>query len=360
MIQLGATHRTSFHFSPIPARVLFGSGTRAQIAAEIASLGVKKVLVLTTPHQAQLGRDIAADLGATSAGLYSNATMHTPVDVTQEALGVLKDSGADGLLAIGGGSTIGLSKALAARTDLPQVVVPTTYAGSEMTPILGETEGGVKTTRSGPEIQPELVLYDVDLTRGLPVAMSVTSGFNAIAHAVEALYATGGNPVVDALALEAIGALVEALPQIVEDPESGAGRAAALYGAWLCGICLGSVGMALHHKLCHTLGGSFGLPHAETHTVILPHALAYNAAAVPSVIEKLAPILGGDPAQGLQDLAFRLGAPMALRDLGMDAEGLERATELAMKAQYPNPRPLDESAIRATLQRAWAGEPVAP
>lgn len=359
MMQIGATPRDSFRFSPIPARVLFGSGTRGQIAEEIASLGIKKVLVLTTPHQARLGRDIAEDLGPVSAGLYSNATMHTPVDVTQDALGALQDSGADGLLAIGGGSTIGLGKALAARTDLPQVVVPTTYAGSEMTPILGETEDGVKTTRSGPEIQPELVIYDVDLTRGLPVAMSVTSGFNAIAHAIEALYATGGNPVVDALALEAIGALVEALPQIVQDPDSMAGREAALYGAWLCGICLGSVGMALHHKLCHTLGGSFGLPHAETHTVILPHALAYNAAAVPLVIERLKPLLGDDPAKGLQDLARRLGAPTALRDLGMEKNGIDRATDLALMARYPNPRLLDHGAIRATLHRAWAGDPVA-
>jgi alcohol dehydrogenase class IV len=173
------------------------------------------------------------------------------------------------------------------------------------------------------------------------------------------MYAPGGNPVIDALALEGIGALVTALPRIVKDPESGAGREGALYGAWLCGICLGGVGMALHHKLCHTLGGSFGLPHAETHTIVLPHALAYNAPAVPSVMARLKPLFGENPAQGIQDFARRLGAPAALRDIGMPEEAIERAAALAMKAQYPNPRPLDETAIRGTLRRAWAGEATA-
>ena len=353
---IGTIKRDSFHFSPIPSRVLFGTGTRAQLGAEIEALGLNKVLVLTTPFQADFGVEISSELGSKSAGLFTEAAMHTPVEVTEKALACLKDSGADGLLAIGGGSTIGLGKALAARTGLDQIVLPTTYAGSEMTPILGETEKGLKTTRSGPEIQPEVVIYDVELTKTLPASMSVTSAINAIAHAVEAMYAPNGNPVMDALAVEGIKAIVTALPKIVANPESGEGREEALYGAWLCGICLGNVGMALHHKLCHTLGGSFGLPHAETHTVVLPHALAYNAPAVPSVIEKLAPILGDDPAVGLQALAHKLGAPTALRDIGMPEDGIPKATDLALKARYPNPRELEEAAIHACLSRAFNGE----
>ena len=285
--------------------------------------------------------------------------MHTPVDVTEAALKIVAETRADGVVALGGGSTTGLGKAIAFRTDLPQLAVPTSYAGSEMTPILGETEDGVKRTRSDPRILPEVVIYDVELTLGLPAAMSATSGMNAIAHAVEALYARDRNPIVSLMAVEAIGALTDALPRIVADPADRAARTAALYGAWLCGACLGSVGMALHHKLCHTLGGSFDLPHAETHSVLLPHALAYNAPAIPDVIARLRPILGDDPAAGLQDLAHRIGAPTSLATLGMAEDGIDRAADLALANPYWNPRPLTRDGVRALLARAWAGDPVA-
>jgi maleylacetate reductase len=354
---IGTLPRDTFRFNPLPTRVLFGTGTRAALAEEMRAAGITRALVLSTPAQHELGAAVAQQLGDMTAGLFDGAVMHTPTDVTAQALAVLAASGADGVVSVGGGSTIGLGKALAARTDVAQVVLPTTYAGSEMTPILGETENGLKTTRSGPEIQPEIVIYDVDLTMTLPPAMSVTSGINAIAHAVEALYAANGNPVMDALALEGIGALVGALPRIAADPANGPAREAALYGAWLCGTCLGNVGMALHHKLCHTLGGTFGLPHAETHTVVLPHALAYNAPAVPEVIAALVPMLGDDPARGLHLLARDLGAPTSLRELGLPKDAIDRATELALEARYPNPRPLEKEAIRATLARAWAGDP---
>lgn len=352
---LGAIQRDKFSFSPLPTRVRFGFGELSAITQEVENLALSKVIVVTTPFQKGLGQDIVDRLAGKAVGVFSEAAMHTPVSVTEKALETLRALDADGIVSIGGGSTIGLGKALAARTDLPQIVLPTTYAGSEMTPILGETKAGIKTTRSGPEIQPEVVIYDPDLSMSLPVEMSVTSGINAIAHAIEALYSPAGNPVMDTLALEGIAALIAALPKIVTDPADKSAREQALYGAWLCGICLGNVGMALHHKLCHTLGGTFGLPHAETHTVILPHALAYNAAAVPTVIEKLKPILGDDPAQSLQKFARDLGAPTQLSALGMPQDGIARATELTLKASYPNPRRLEAQAISETLHRAWSG-----
>ena len=186
--------------------------------------------------------------------------MHTPVDATEKALAVVRERAADALVAVGGGSTTGLGKAIALRTDLPQIVLPTTYAGSEMTPILGETSGGAKTTQRSPKVLPEVVIYDVDLTLGLPPAVSATSGMNAIAHAVEALYAKDRNPVISMMAEEGISALARSLPRISADPHDREARSGALYGAWLCGTCLGAVGMALHHKLCHVLGGMFDLP----------------------------------------------------------------------------------------------------
>ena len=268
----------------------------------------------------------------------------------------------DGLVAVGGGSTTGLAKAIALRTDLPQIVAPTTYAGSEMTPILGETKDGRKVTQSSPKVLPEVVIYDVELTLTLPVGQSVTSGMNAVAHSVEALYTKEANPLISTLAERSITAFAQGLPGIVANPNDREARAQALYGAWLGGICLGSVGMALHHKLCHTLGGMFDLPHAETHTAVLPHAVAYNTSAAPAAMRKVIRAMeeGGRPvddaASGLYDLAKSLGATMALRDLGMPQSGIETATKAALANPYWNPRPLEEKGIGELLAAAYGGE----
>lgn len=344
-----------FVYTGHPARVIFGSGTTVQLPEEVARLGARRALVLSTPAQKEQAEGLAALLGNKAAGVFAGAVMHTPVDVSEEASTVARTLGADVLVAVGGGSTTGLGKAIALRTGLPQIVLPTTYAGSEMTPILGETEGGAKRTQTTLKVLPETVIYDVDQTLDLPVAMSGTSGMNAIAHAVEALYARERNPVISALALQAIGALFRALPVIAREPRNVEARSDALYGAWLCGICLGSVGMALHHKLCHTLGGMFNLPHAETHTIILPHALAYNAPAIPDVMADLERALEAEPAGALFDLARTIGAPAGLSGLGMPEEGIETAAASALANPYWNPRPLEQEAIRALIARAYAG-----
>jgi maleylacetate reductase len=354
----------SFVYEALPARVVFGSGTVGQLRAEAERLGVRRVLVLSTPGRGEAqARDIAALLGGLAVGIHPGAVMHTPVEATEKALEVARELAADAVVAVGGGSTTGLGKAIAARTGLPQVVIATTYAGSEMTPILGETEGGQKTTRSSPDILPETVIYDVDLTLGLPAALSGTSGINAIAHAVEALYARDANPITSLMAEQSIAALARALPVIAGDPGDRAARSDALYGAWLSGMCLGAVGMALHHKLCHVLGGAFGLPHAETHTAVLPYAVAYNAAAAPGAMARVAAAIaagrgrpGGPAAAELYDLAGAVGAERSLAAIGMPADGLDRAADLAVANPYWNPRPLDRAAIRELLQRAFTGE----
>ncbi len=346
-----------FIYDALPTRVVFGAGTRAQLAAELERLGCRRALVLATPQQDAQAHEIAALAPDRIAGIHTGACMHTPVEVTEAALKVALELNADVTIAIGGGSTTGLGKAIALRTDLPQICLPTTYAGSEMTPILGETAGGVKTTQRTLKVLPEVVIYDVDLTVSLPAALSATSGLNAIAHAVEALYAKDRNPVVSLMAEEGIRALAGALPRIMDDPHDMEARTAALYGAWLCGVCLGSVGMALHHKLCHTLGGTFDLPHAETHAVVLPHATAYTAPAAPEAMARIARALGAtDAAQGLFDLAGQLGVGRALRDLGMPEAGIERAADLAVRNPYWNPRPIERDAVRDLIARAWAGD----
>lgn len=296
-------------------------------------------------------------IGERFAGVFTGAVMHTPVEVTERAMEIVRDVQADCLVAIGGGSTTGLGKAIALRTDLPQIVLPTSYAGSEMTPVVGQTSGGIKTTQSSPKILPETVIYDVDLTMTMPAGLSATSGINAIAHAVEALYARDRNPLISLMAQESIRMMAQALPRICTKLDHRAARTDALHGAWLSGICLGAVGMALHHKLCHTLGGAFNLPHAETHTVILPHALAYNAPAVPDAMARIATALGvQDPALALQDLARKLAVPTSLREIGMPESGIDHAADLAVKSPYWNPRPIERDAIRELIARAWRGD----
>ncbi|KAH0284637.1 maleylacetate reductase [Aureobasidium namibiae CBS 147.97] len=348
-----------------PDKVLFGSKSVTKLPDEIKRLGNSSPLILTSKGRngvahGQLLAKILTDASTTPAAILNTAVMHTPKPVTEEALERLKSQAADCIVSIGGGSVIGLGKALSIRTGLKHICIPTTYSGSEMTPILGETDNGRKVTRSDPKILPDFVIYDVDLTMSLPAAVCSCSGVNAMAHAVESLYAVNTTPAISKLALEGIKGLAEALPEIVQDPTDRSARERAQHAAWLCGVCLGSSAMALHHKLCHTLGGSFDLPHAETHTIVLPHAVAYNAPAIADTMEKLASVLPGsegDAIRGLNVLLEKLEVSRALKDFGMREEDIDKATEITMSLQYANPRPMEQDGIRELIRRAWAGEP---
>ncbi|MGY3582977.1 maleylacetate reductase [Bradyrhizobium sp. USDA 4341] len=346
----------SFTYQVSPMRVVFGTGTVAALADELDRLGVSRALVLASRRQqAELG-DLQGLTGGRMAGAFDGAVVHTPVAVTERAMQMVGELKPDGVVAIGAGAATGLSKAIALRTDLPQLIVPTSYAGSEMTPVLGETVDGVKTTQSSPKILPEAVIYDVNLTISMPAKFSAISGLNAIAHAAEALYARDGNPITSLMAEEAIAKLATSLPDVIARPHDRDARSDALYGAWLCAVCLGTVGMALHHKLCHTVGALFDLPHAETHAVLLPHTIAYNAPAARAAIGRAARALGvADAADGLFDLSARLGAPRSLAEIGMPEDGIAKAAALATKNPYWNPRPIEERGISELLRRAWSG-----
>jgi maleylacetate reductase len=336
--------------------VAFGAGLRHRVREHAVAAGCKRILILTTPHQSDLGLELAETLGSMAGGIFCKAAMHTPTDVTEEALAHLEDAGADAVLAAGGGSTIGLGKALDLRAGITQIALPTTYAGSECTGILGQTEDGVKTTMTDPRLRPDIVLYDAELVATLPVAMTVTSALNAMAHAVEALYAKDRTDASTALALEGLAAFQRSLPGVIADPRDLSAREATQEGAWACGTVLGQVGMALHHKLCHTLGGSLNLPHAETHAIILPHATAYNLPAAGAELAPVAAMFGQkDAAVALWDFARSLGAPMALKDLGVTEADLDRMADLAATNPYWNPREITKDGIRALLGRAWEG-----
>jgi len=352
-----------FVFTGQASRVVFGAGSLAHLEREVDLLGAKRALVLCTPEQQALAEDVAKRLGQRAVGVYAKAVMHVPVEVATAAIQEADRLAADCLIAAGGGSTIGLAKAIALQSSRPILAIPTTYAGSEMTPIWGMTENGLKKTGRDIRLLPRTVIYDPQLTLSLPTSLSITSGMNAIAHAAEGLYAQDSNPVMDLMAEEGIRALAAAIPVLRDRSSDTEARSNALFGAWLCGTVLGNVGMALHHKLCHTLGGTLNLPHAEVHTVVLPHAIAFNADAAPTAMQRIARALHGDnAAHGLYQLAKDNGAPYALRDIGMQEKDIDRIAHIAVQNPYWNPRPVNteaEGALRALLQRAWQGAPPA-
>jgi maleylacetate reductase len=346
-----------FIYEAQPMRVVLRPGASVTATPDEAErLGLRRVLVVSGPRGAQAARAVADALGEVCAGMHAEARMHVPVEVADRAVEVARAAGADGFVAVGGGSAIGLGKALALRTGLPLIAVPSTYAGSEMTPVWGLTENGVKRTGRDPSVLPRSVVYDPELTLSLPVPLSVTSGINALAHAAEALYAPDASPLVSLMAEEGVRAMAAALPAVVEAPESLDARGRALYGAWLCGAALGATTMGLHHKLCHVLGGTFGLPHAETHTVVLPYALAYNAPAAPEAMAALGRALSAvDAPDAVRELAGRLGAPRSLAELGLSEADLTVAAAAVAGQAYPNPRAVTEEGVRDLLQAAYEG-----
>lgn len=350
-----------FTYAGTSSRVVFGAGSLEHLEREVERSGARRPVVLSTPGQRAYALRLAQRLARWDAAAFTEAAMHVPAALVDEGLAFIRHRQADALVAFGGGSTIGLAKAIALETGLPILAIPTTYAGSEMTPVYGITRDGVKHTGRSPRVQPATVIYDPQLSTSLPVDASVTSALNAMAHAVEGLYAQDANPVTDLMACEGIRALAAAIPGIRRDPAGLEARAQALYGAWMCGTVLGSVGMSLHHKLCHTLGGSFDLPHAEVHAVVLPYALDFNAQAAPAAVQRIEAALGAAPGAGaatLQQLARAHGAPTSLRELGMREDDLDAAAALAVSSPYANPRPVgpgELADVRELLQRAYEG-----
>lgn len=350
----------SFHagFEPglPPVKVSFGRAARFQLREVMQAMRLQRALIVTTPEQATQADEIASLLGALACGTFPHAAMHTPVELSDDAAAFALGRGADCVVAIGGGSTIGLAKAITLRTGLPQIAIPTTYAGSEATPVLGQTSAGTKHTLRDVKVQPVAVIYDPELVATLPTALTIASGLNAMAHAFEALYARDATPLSDQLALGGIQAFVDGLPGVLANPGDLAVREQTLFGSWLCGTVLAQVGMALHHKLCHTLGGSLNLPHAQTHAILLPHTVACNETVAGAALRPAARLLGaGSAGAGLFEFARRLGAPQALKDLGVRRDQLAAVADLAVENPYWNPRPVTRPEILALLSDAWEG-----
>lgn len=330
------------------SRTLLGAGSRRQIGDLVEG---RKAFVVSSGSARRAAEEI--DASTQVVGRFGRPVVHTPVVVTEDALEALQGAGAEVIVAFGGGSAVGLSKALAARTGLPQIVVPTTYAGSEVTPVLGETRAGVKQTRRDASLLPGTVVYDPELTVTMPAGLTLTSAINALAHSVEALWAPDATIVSDAYASESAAAILGALPAVLADLSDLAARERLQQGAWLAGLCLAQTRMGLHHQLAHTLGGAYDLPHAELHAMLLAHVMRFNLPAAPKAVDRLARVLDGDPIETVATLAGSYDGPRSLRDLGVPRDGLETAADRVLAAPYPNPRRLSRVELLKLLDAAW-------
>ena len=333
-----------FAHDALPGRVVFGAGAaRTELAGEVARLGVSRLLLIAGGAAESVARGLVAPLQDRIAGTFAGVRPHVPVEVADAARKQAAAVGADAVLSVGGGSATGTAKAVALTTGLPVIAVPTTYAGSEVTPVWGVTEGEHKTTGVDARVLPRLVIYDPELTLSLPGPLSAASGLNAMAHCVDAFWAAGRNPVSALAAGEALRVLATALPAVSRDGTDLGSRGDLLYGAYLAGTAFAVTGSGLHHKICHVLGGRYGLPHAQTHAIVLPYVLAFNAPGAPDAVRRIGHALGSeDPAAALQALATGLGLPRGLREIGLREEQLAEAAQL-IEPVVPadNPVPAD-------------------
>jgi maleylacetate reductase len=346
-----------FELKMLPWNVVFGAGSLASLPERMDALGLKRALVLATPEQASAAAAVVALLDTRAATSFTDACMHVPVATVAAAADRARALHCDSTVSIGGGSTTGLGKALALNIGLPQIAIPTTYAGSEMTNIWGMAEDGRKRTGRDSRVLPVLTIYDAELTLTLPPLIAGPSGMNALAQAIINAKDPRTNPIIMSLALEAITAIAQALPQVMREPDNLAAREQVLYGASLAGAALGAGVTSLHHRLCHTLGGSYNTPHAETHSILLPYTVAYAAPAVPELVARVAKALGADnAAQGIYDLSIRIGLATSLESVGIAQADLERIAALATETAVSNPREVTTEGVLAVLEDAYAGQ----
>jgi maleylacetate reductase len=348
-----------FTHESLGQRVVFApSDASAAVAAEIRSLDASRVMLIASEREAGLADPIAAGLPV--AVRHEEVVMHVPIEVAERARRVAADAGADAIITVGGGSTTGLGKAVALTTGLPIVAVPTTYAGSEATNGWGLTAGEKKSTGVDARVLPRSIVYDAGLLTSLPAGLAVASGLNALAHGVDAMWGPKADPIDQALAGEGIRGLAGGLPTVAHDGSAIDGIEQTLYGAYLAAVAFTSAGSGLHHKICHVLGGMFNLPHAQTHAVVLPHVLAFNAPNAPAAERRIAAAFGAEDAvAGLAALRSTVDAPRALRDLDMPADGIPRAVAAVLAAAPENnPTPLTQDNVTALLRAAWEGATV--
>ena len=345
-----------FSHEGVPTRVVFGLGARHGLGDELDRLGMSQVMLIASGSSRPDADALVTLLDHRLTWRVDGVHQHVPAELVEEVTAHAARVGADGLVTLGGGSATGLGKAVA-LSGLPLVAVPTTYAGSEMTPVWGVTRGCLKQTGRDLQVLPKTVVYDPELTFSLPPSVTAASGMNAVAHCLEALWAPGASPLSRPLALDGARALCEALPAAIAEPENPEFRSRALVGACQAGMALAAAGTGLHHRLCHVLGGRYDMPHAQTHAALLPHVVGFNEPVLGALAARMAIAVGsGRASTGLHDLAVRMGLCMALSELGMPEAAIEEVAAEVAADDPPNPRPVDEARLRSLLRAAWEGD----
>ena len=347
----------AFTWSALPSRVVFAAGALERVPDEVARLGRHRALVIAGGASTRDALIRLRDaLGDRYVGEVRDAAQHVPSDVADEAVRSARELTADVVVTLGGGSPTGLGKVIAQECDLPLLAVPTTYAGSEMTPVWGRTSGGRKQTWSDLRVLPRTVVYDPELCVGMPPRLAAASGMNALAHCLEALWSAGANPITSVLASDGGRRLIEGLPRVLEHPDDLDAHAGNLIGACLAGVAIAQAGTGIHHRTCHVLGGGWNLPHAETHAVVLPHSTALVCARSPEARSAAAGMLGtADPSRALFELLHRLRLPDSLRALEMPEAGLEEAARRVMEGSRDDPLVADAAAVARMLDHAFSG-----
>lgn len=337
-------------------RVLFGRGAAKQLADEAERHDMARVMLLCSHGRGALAREIAAPLGPRVVGVSETVRPGMPVAAFDEIVADLKRFDADGFVCVGGGSPVGLAKAVAAATKIPFIAVVTTYSGSEMAARWYLGTGGGERSGQSKHALPASAIYDPALTLALPFKTSAASAMNAMAHAVESLYAPDANPIVLTLAEEAARRLAAALPRLKADPKDIDARTDALYGAWLAAAFRASIGLS--HTIAQRVRQNFATEHAATHAAVLPYAAAFNLVAAPAARERLARALGAsDPARALYDVNVACGLATGLKELGLREADIHRAAEIVSQRKFPGPRPVTPADIENVVRQAFAGAP---
>jgi maleylacetate reductase len=336
--------------------VMFGAGRATQVSARLRELGRSRALVVTTASGQRRYAPVIESMDGTVKACFAGAQPHCPIDVARAALDAYLGAGCDSVVSLGGGSTIGLGKYIAVETGAPHIALPTTLSGSEMTPLFGVLVDGEKRSRREPKALANTVIVDPVLAQSLPIRETATTGMNALAHCIEALYVPKSNPLTNQLALTGIDMLYRALKKLADEPADLEARTQAAYGATIGGLMVNSVGIGMHHRICHVLGGRFEVPHGQSNCVVLPHVLAYNASAIPEACAAMELVMGAHPAVALHRLARDLAAPAALSDLGVPADSIAAIAVESLHHIDHNPLPVDEASVLTLMQAAWTGQ----
>ena len=348
------TGRFTYHSDPV--RIVFGAGAIAALPAEADFHNMSRLMVLCSPSRAEIARRVTAPIADRCITFCDASAPNMPREVFERIVDDIKQQKLDGFVVIGGGSPIGLAKAAAATTKIPYIAVVTTYSGSEMAARWRIGIADDRISGDGPAALPATAIYDPELTLDLPPRFSAASGMNAMAHAVESLYGIDTNPIVQAMAEEAIKRLGTSLPRLVQNPRDLDARTEVLYGAWLAANFRAEVG--LEHAIAQRVRQWFNLDHAHTHAVATPYAIGFNAAAAPEAMARIKRALGvSDAARGLYDLNVRLGLPTGLKGLGLREEDIGKAVDIVAAVKISHPRPVSKADLAEIIRQAFFGEP---